>query len=272
MEIIKVKTGYRSIFVVDNVGKSGGLALMWSDETRVEIQNYSHCHISAVVQLETNERLWYLTGFYGHLEVGKRHEAWSLLHHIRSLSPEAWLYVGDFNEIMEESEKFGGVRKSQGIMDEFYDTLRDYRLHDLGYVGARFTWSNMRHENNFVKERLDRATATNEWRDLYPRQVVEVLANRSSDHTPLLINFNKRHGHRRPWRRKFHFKAKWNGKEKPKAIISSIWREVNLGANAWSRVGQKLTKSKLALSEWAQKESRLVEELIKNKTVAIENL
>jgi hypothetical protein len=232
MEIIKVKTGYRSIFVVDNVGKSGGLALMWSDETRVEIQNYSHCHISAVVQLETNECPWYLTGFYGHLEVGKRHEAWSLLHHIRSLSPEAWLYVGDFNEIMEESEKFGGVCKSQGIMDEFYDTLRDYRLHDLEYVGARFMWSNMRHDNNFVKERLDRATATNEWRDLYPRQVVKVLANRSSDHTPLLINFNKRHGHQRSWRRKFHFKAKWNGKEKPKAIISSIWREVNLGANA----------------------------------------
>jgi exonuclease III len=41
LEIIKVKTGYGSIFVVDSVGRSGGLALMWSDKTRVEIQNYS---------------------------------------------------------------------------------------------------------------------------------------------------------------------------------------------------------------------------------------
>jgi hypothetical protein len=42
--------------------------------------------------------------------------------------------------------------------------------------------------------------ATDEWRDLYPRRVVEVLANRSSDHTPLLICFNKCHGSHRPWR------------------------------------------------------------------------
>jgi hypothetical protein len=73
----------------------------------------------------------------------------------------------------------------------FCDTLRDCLLHDLGYVRAQFTWSNMRHDDDFVKERLDKATATDEWRDLYPRRVVEVLANRSSDHTLLLISFNK---------------------------------------------------------------------------------
>jgi hypothetical protein len=52
METIKVKTGYRSIFVMDNVGRRGGLALMWSEEIRVEIQNYSRRHITAKVQME----------------------------------------------------------------------------------------------------------------------------------------------------------------------------------------------------------------------------
>jgi hypothetical protein len=85
--------------------------------------------------------------------------------------------VGDFNEITEEFEKFGGAPKSQGQTRDFYDTLRYCKLHDLGYIGARFTWSNMWEIADFVKERLDRATKTNEWRDTYPIWIVEILAN-----------------------------------------------------------------------------------------------
>jgi hypothetical protein len=272
MEAIKFKTSYASIFVVDNVGRSGGLALMWSDEVRVDIKNFSRRHISAEVQMETNGNTWYLTGFYGQPDVGKRHEAWSLLRHLRLLSLNAWLCVGDFNEIMEESEKFGGPRKPQGQMGIFCDTLRDCLLHDLGYVGAQFTWSNMRHDGEFVKERLDRATAMDEWKDLYLRRVVEVLANRSSDHNPLLISFNGGYGRQRPWIKKFRFEAEWNGMEQPKAIIKKIWKVVNRGTSAWQRVGSKLIDSKKALTKWAMKESQPVEEMIKTKTYAIEKL
>jgi hypothetical protein len=268
MEAIKFKIGYASNFVVDNVGRSGGLALIWSEEVRVDIQNFSQRHISAKVQMEANGNSWYLTGFYGQPDVGKRHEAWSLLRHLRLLS----LCVGDFNEIMEESEKFEGPRKPQGQMGAFCDTLRDCQLHDLGYVGAQFTWSNMRHDGEFVKERLDKATTTDEWRDLYPRRVVEVLANRSSDHNALLISFNGYYGRHKPWIKKFRFEAEWNGIEQPKAIIKKIWKVVNRGTSAWQRVGSKLIDSKKALSKWARKESRPVEEIIKTKTCAIEKL
>jgi ribonuclease HI len=130
----------------------------------------------------------------------------------------------------------------------------------------------MRYDGEFVKERLDRATATDEWRELFPRRVVEVLPNRSSDHNPLLISFNGRDGRYRRWRKKIRFEAEWNGMEQPKAIIKRIWRVVSTGTSAWKRVGRKLCDSKIALSEWARKESRPVEEIIKKKTNAIEKL
>jgi hypothetical protein len=41
MEIIHYKMGFSNLFVVDSVGKSGGLALFWGDDIEVEIQNFS---------------------------------------------------------------------------------------------------------------------------------------------------------------------------------------------------------------------------------------
>ena len=41
MEVIWGQLGYASLFVVDPVGKSGGLALLWKEVEEIEIQNYS---------------------------------------------------------------------------------------------------------------------------------------------------------------------------------------------------------------------------------------
>ena len=44
MEVVRIKLGFAKAFVVDSVGRSGGLALIWKDEGEVEIQNYSRRH------------------------------------------------------------------------------------------------------------------------------------------------------------------------------------------------------------------------------------
>jgi hypothetical protein len=51
MEILRVKLGFGSVFVVHSVGCSGGLALMWREDACVDIQNYSRRHINAIVQI-----------------------------------------------------------------------------------------------------------------------------------------------------------------------------------------------------------------------------
>jgi hypothetical protein len=42
MENIQTKTGFNNMFVVEYVGKSGGLALFWEDGCDVEVQNFNH--------------------------------------------------------------------------------------------------------------------------------------------------------------------------------------------------------------------------------------
>ena len=49
MEVIWGQLGYARLFVVDPVGKSSGLALLWREVEEIEIQNYSCHHINAIV-------------------------------------------------------------------------------------------------------------------------------------------------------------------------------------------------------------------------------
>lgn len=68
-----MKLGYTSFFVVDPVGRNGGLALLWHDGNGISIKNFSRQHIHVVVQAQ--EGLWFLTEFYGHPDPMKREES-----------------------------------------------------------------------------------------------------------------------------------------------------------------------------------------------------
>jgi hypothetical protein len=86
LEYIRVKLGFTGLFVVDPVGKSGGLALLWKDERTLEIYNYSRRHINATIQKGDGSAYWKFTGFYGHPVCARRQESWALLKHLKSHS------------------------------------------------------------------------------------------------------------------------------------------------------------------------------------------
>jgi hypothetical protein len=56
MELIHCKLGFKNLFVVDSVGKSDDLALLWGEEIIVDIQNFSRRHINGVL-VEPNSNL-----------------------------------------------------------------------------------------------------------------------------------------------------------------------------------------------------------------------
>jgi hypothetical protein len=52
MEWICIKLGLASCFVVEPIGRSGGLALLWKEEGALEIYNFSCPHINDSVKDE----------------------------------------------------------------------------------------------------------------------------------------------------------------------------------------------------------------------------
>lgn len=70
-DYLRIKLGFSYCFVVNNCGRSGGLALLWNPETDVTVISYSKFHIDAIVRTVHTFRV---TLFYGHPRVEKRKE------------------------------------------------------------------------------------------------------------------------------------------------------------------------------------------------------
>jgi hypothetical protein len=48
--------------------------------------------------------------------------------------------MGDFNEILYNSEKKGGRPRSQRQLQAFHDVLSECELNDMGFTGDIYTW------------------------------------------------------------------------------------------------------------------------------------
>jgi hypothetical protein len=223
MEWIRVKLGFAECFVVDPVGRSDGLALLWRDVGALEIYNFSLRYINATVMDRNGLPLWKLTGFYGHSVCGQRASSWELIRHLKAFSPLPWMCVGDFNEILDQSEKEGAAIRRESQMDGFRSVLDDCLLADLGFQGAPFTWSNHKSDGMFTKERLDRALANQEWCSIFPAFKVDVLAARTSDHALLYVCEVAGPPYQHSFGRGFMFEDNWTLDEEWLVVLKEAW-------------------------------------------------
>lgn len=223
IENLKSKLGFDCVFAVDCYGKSGGLALFWKSDFNVIIQNFSRWHINIVVYSGKIHFHWKFSGFYGNLDAGRHKESWALLNHLATFSPQACLCTRDFNEVLVANEKRGGVCRPGAHMEAFRNSLSHCNLCDMGYSGPRYTWSNKRHDSNFITERLDRTLANTEFVAWFPQLRVDVLAARSSDHTPLLVTLCCSNAQTRRRNRTFVYEASWQKNQGFKEV-KKVWR------------------------------------------------
>lgn len=75
-----------------------------------------------------------------------------------------WICIGDFNEILDNSEKDGGKdggnQRPASLMNDFRDALFDTGLQDIGVHGDWYTW--VRRWSD-VRERLDCSVCSLAW-------------------------------------------------------------------------------------------------------------
>jgi hypothetical protein len=62
-EFFRIKLKFDYMFVVDRVGRSGGLILLWNAHKNVMIHNFSRRHINAIVTIGRNGIPWKFSGF-----------------------------------------------------------------------------------------------------------------------------------------------------------------------------------------------------------------
>ncbi|CAN1120799.1 hypothetical protein LINPERHAP2_LOCUS413 [Linum perenne] len=130
----------------------------------------------------------------------------------------AWAIMGDFNPMVESSEKRGGAKFNQSPAADFRDCIRDCSLIDTGIVGPRFTWFRKN-----LKERLDRCLANADWFSTFPDSSTIHVERLKSDHRPLLVRIRSTVRYD-VCPRPFRFNAAWFGHENFTDFLDQSWK------------------------------------------------
>nr|POE92969.1 hypothetical protein CFP56_48115 [Quercus suber] len=196
---------------------------------------------------------WRLTGFYGHPDTNKREETWTLLESLGRSNTLPWLCLGDYNEILSQTEKAGGRLRPARQMDRFRMAISHCGFLDLGYRGSPFTWSRNHPTEGRIRIRLDRALATVAWKSKFPGASVQHLSMSASDHSMIAVHlppFKTRLKRPRP---PFRFEAMWLHDPRCAEIVEEAWMEGLYNPNG-APISNCLESCRARLSAWNKTE------------------
>ncbi|GLT33620.1 hypothetical protein SLA2020_081920 [Shorea laevis] len=218
--------GFSRSHVVDSDGRAGGLWLLWNDEeVYIDVVTSTPQAIHAIVKVRSHPIFskvhWFFSGVYGRPQFELHSQLWNELRVVAHYFTGPWLVIGDFNDVLDQTEKFGGAPVSQPRIRAYSECMNDCNLMDLGYSGGKFTWVNMRENNQIIRERLDRAWANSEWRTLFLEAYILHLPRISSDHNPLLLQFDPPIS--RSGDRPFRLEKFWLDHHDFQNVINPIW-------------------------------------------------
>ncbi|XP_075645526.1 uncharacterized protein LOC142616592 [Castanea sativa] len=143
----------------------------------------------------------------------------------------------------------------------------------MGYIGPKFTWLYQKTNGEQIRERLDRALATQGWMDVFPNAKLYHLSTSVSDHSPLLLRMI--HKPRKLKGKKcFRFESMWLKDHQCEEVVKEAWEEGCLSAQGhvlnnclkmcqskldmwnktyFSHVGKKIVELQSRL-EWLEKQ------------------
>ena len=91
--------------------------------------------MSVEIRNDEGHVVWTAIGTYGWPETSNKHLSWALMREIRESTVGPIIFFGDFNEILQASEKEGGAIRRYCLINAFRDAVDLCGVHDLGYRG-----------------------------------------------------------------------------------------------------------------------------------------
>lgn len=164
------------------------MALQFFGKDLYNSKCYSQHHID-VIFMDSNVESWRLSCFYGYPERTRRRDSWALIRKLASISTLPSCIWGDFNDLMYATDKKGRLNHPQYLLDGFSKTIHECQLSELHLSGGTFTWERSRGTEAWVREKLDRGFATDNWWRKFPLHDLKVVHTSVSDHEPLVLEF-----------------------------------------------------------------------------------
>lgn len=140
-----------------------GVALPCSGKQNVELEGLESNH-HYIDKFQGN--IFYSTFMYGDPDIPNK-GVWDKLTSISQARNAPWFLTGDFNEIIDNTEKTGGTVKPEGFFVDFRSFISERDLYDLQHSGNYLSWRGVRYQQTILC-RLDRAMANCTWMENFP--------------------------------------------------------------------------------------------------------
>lgn len=227
------------------------MALSWKDNVHLDVLFSSPNVIDT--RIEFNYKKFFVSYIYGASNTEDRPAFWRLMTEIGLGRTDTWLLTGDFNDLLDNSEKVGGPLRWEGSFLSFRNIVSQYGLWDLQFLGNSLSWRGIRY-THFIQSRLDRAMANMDWMDMFPAARCEYIRFEGSDHRPLLTHFDQ---HLKKKKGMFRYDRRLSDKREVRDIVESMWN-----ASATDFVLTKLNQVRRRLVEWRKQQAISAKELI----------
>ena len=131
--------------------------MLWNSD-RVDITQMSSTEqeIHAIVKVPNSHSNWLFTAVYASPRSAERHILWNNLIKVSELHNLPWVMAGDFNKPLIKEDKYRGRAVSVNRSLLFKECLDKCSMIDIGFTGARFTWTNKSPIQSLIQERIDR--------------------------------------------------------------------------------------------------------------------
>ncbi|XP_075097952.1 uncharacterized protein LOC142175266 [Nicotiana tabacum] len=161
-----------------------------------------------------------MTFVYAKCSSLERLELWDNLYYLASDMDLPWVVGGNFNVILNEEEKRGGLPVHPPEYEDFAFFVNSFGLFDLGYTGSPITWWNERANAECIFNWVDMIFVNQPFQTLFPSIEVEHLIRTGSDHAPLLMNYGKNAAQ---FLKPFRFLNFWELYETFKDVVRQNW-------------------------------------------------
>lgn len=144
LERVRKRIQFQSMFTIEPVGIAGGLAIMWDEEVKVEVEGSTGELINVKCTDLHRGDLMRISFLHASTKFQERLRHWRDVKNSNYLSPLPWLCIGDFNEILYHWEKVGCREVDRYRIAAFRSFIDDCSLMDIESKGCTYTWANNR--------------------------------------------------------------------------------------------------------------------------------
>ncbi|CAL1380249.1 unnamed protein product [Linum trigynum] len=233
-------------FYVDAVDASGGLEVAWSPG--VDASVFYHSDFCICSQINEDNFSYIVICVYISCNSVVRTTQLAHLRDFCSALTLPYVIIGDFNTTLHMSEKDGGNPWNVAQSVSLRDFIQDLGLHDRGFLGDPFTWTNRRMGAACIRERLDRDLCSQTWVDRLPETLGKHFTDQGSDHRALLLSDKPYARNSRPL---FRFDARWAENPEVRAMVGYVWKEEIHGTPMFC-LWERLKRLRHLLYDWSR--------------------